>query len=478
MGKAFGVAPPLLSTLVVNVDKDWEGRRIENIGDPVSRNDAAKVDTVERLKPIYSCDYGLNWADLGVVVGARVYSSAYLGNGIAILGDINDHIFRSADYGATWTDLGGICGTMMECLISLGNGIALIGDDNGHVYRSTDYGATWVDLGVITGFASIEAFAYLGNGIVILGDGLMHVYRSADYGATWADLGAVTDTCIYSMAYLGNGTVVLGTAWGHVWRSTDYGLTWADLGAVGVAGNDIYEFAYLGNGIVILGNIIGHVWRSIDYGLTWADLGAIGDCIYASAYLGNGIAIIGDWNHHVYRSTDYGLTWVDLGAIALDQIRSMAYLGNGIVIMGEDNNHIYRSTSAFQVGNFNPNQFDKIFQFGCLGAITANGTSYLAPGNGATQLNEIRVRVSRPGILRNLYVWQRVASGAAGRTDIYTARVNGANTAITCTLDNAVEGADIVNEVLVAAGDQVSISLVSNNVADTSADVAAVIELM
>ena len=155
----------------------------------------------------------------------------------------------------------------------------------------------------------------------------------------------------------------------------------------------------------------------------------------------------------------------------------MAYLENGIVIMGEANTHIYRSTSAFQ-GNFNPNQFDKILQFGCLGAITANGTSYLAPGNGATQLNEIRVRVSRPGILRNLFAWQRVASGAAGRTDIYTVRVNGANTGITCTLDNAVEGADIVNEVLVAAGDQVSIRLVSNNVGDTSADVVVVIELM
>ncbi len=72
----------------------------------------------------------------------------------------------------------------------------------------------------------------------------------------------------------------------------------------------------------------------------------------------------------------------------------------------------------------------------------ANGTSYLAPGNGSTQTNEITVRVPRASILRNLYIQQRVASGAAGRTDIYTVRVNGADKAMTCTLDNATTGED------------------------------------
>jgi hypothetical protein len=71
-----------------------------------------------------------------------------------------------------------------------------------------------------------------------------------------------------------------------------------------------------------------------------------------------------------------------------------------------------------------------------------------------------------------------VASGAGGRTDIYTVRVNGGATAITCTLDNAVEGFNAEDEVVVAAGDQISISLVSNNVGDTSADVTAVVELV
>jgi hypothetical protein len=155
----------------------------------------------------------------------------------------------------------------------------------------------------------------------------------------------------------------------------------------------------------------------------------------------------------------------------------MDYLGNGIAILGDSARHVWRSTSAFQLSNFNPNQFDKLLQFGCLGAITANGTSYLAPGNGATQANEIKARIPRPGILKNLYVWQRVASGLAGRTDIYTIRVNGVDTTITCTLNNATTGSDITHSELIAAGDQISIKLVSNDAADTSADVVATLEL-
>lgn len=84
------------------------------------------------------------------------------------------------------------------------------------------------------------------------------------------------------------------------------------------------------------------------------------------------------------------------------------------------------------------------------------------------QTNEIKVRVPRSGILRNLYVQQRVASGAAGRTDIYTVRVNGADRAITCTLDNATSGEDTTHAVVVAQGDA----------ADASEDVSVVIVLV
>ena len=483
MGKVFGLPPPLLSNVVVDVDKNWGGRRIENLGAPVADNDACTPtraralvsETYPKLATIYCEDYGLHWADLGVIAADYIYSMCYLGNGIVILGEWAN-IWRSTDYGLTWADLGAISTGYNRCMAHLGNGIVVCGSDDGHIYRSTDYGLNWADLGLISAL-SMYCVAYLGNGIAIMGDSDGHVFRSTDDGATWADLGEITGPrAIWSMSYLSNGIAILGADGGRIYRSIDYGASWTDLGALTT--NPIYSMAYLGNGICLAGGLYTML-RSTNYGETWTELGDISSSsINTIAYLGNGIVVFGDHNHHVFRSIDYGETWTDLGVITTDSIYAMAYLDNGIIILGDEDHHVYRSTSAFQLGNFNPQQLDKVFQFGCLGAITANGTSYLAPGNGATQLNEIRVRVPRPGILRNLYGWQRVASGAAGRTDIYTVRVNGANTAITCTLNNATEGADIVNEVVVAAGDQVSISLISNNVADTSADVSAVIELM
>ena len=306
--------------------------------------------------------------------------------------------------------------------------------------------------------------------------GLVDPY-AIDRGLKWVDLGVCASGAIRAMAYLGNGIAILGDGVSHVWRSTNYGATWVDLGVN--ASGIIYAMANLGNGIVVLGDYANHVWRSTDYGSTWADLGIKASSgIGAMTYLGNGIAILGDYANHVWRSTDYGATWADLGINTNNHIHTIAYLGNGIVVLGNDNGHVWRSTSAFQLSNFNPNQFDKLFEFGCLGAISAGGTSYLAPGNGASQTNEIKVRAPRPGILKNLYVWQRVASGLAGRTDIYTVRVNGVNTTITCTLDNATTGSDITHTVLVAAGDQISVMLVSNDTTDTSADIVATLELI
>ncbi|GAI24889.1 unnamed protein product, partial [marine sediment metagenome] len=69
------------------------------------------------------------------------------------------------------------------------------------------------------------------------------------------------------------------------------------------------------------------------------------------------VAILGDASGHICRSTDYGATWTDLGVIASGYIFSMAYLGNGIAILGDADAHVYRSTSAFQLSNFNPDQY-------------------------------------------------------------------------------------------------------------------------
>ncbi|MGC9443717.1 MAG: WD40/YVTN/BNR-like repeat-containing protein [Candidatus Methanospirareceae archaeon] len=417
-------------------------------------------------------DYGLQWTDLGVIATDESAIVA-LGNGTAVLADLGGHVFRSTDYGATWTDLGAI-GSAPASGCHAGNGIVLLGDETGHIYRSTDYGVSYMDLGDEGG--AIYAIEYIGDGVVVAGAGT-HILRSTDYGATWTDLGVITAGNVYSLAYLTNGIAICTGNTTHIHRSTDYGATWTDLGVVS-SSSFVQASVYLGNGIALIGDGDGHVFRSTDYGATWTDIGATAGHIYALLYLGNGIVILGDNTKHVFRSTDYGLTWSDLGVVASHTIADASYLGCGIALISDLSGHVIRSTPAFAASQFNPYQFELLLQFGCLGAITVNGTSYLAPGNGSTQTNEISVRVPRAGILRNLHVQQRVASGAGGRTDIYTVRVNGADKAITCTLDNATSGEDTVHEVAVAQGDAVSIKLVSNDASDTSADVSASLVLV
>lgn len=123
--------------------------------------------------------------------------------------------------------------------------------------------------------------------------------------------------------------------------------------------------------------------------------------------------------------------------------------------------------------------YTQLLEFGVQDVITPNATSYPCPGGGlaAQTATEIRIPISRDGWLKNLRVRQRVASGGAGLTDIYTVRINGVNTGLTCTLDNVTVGSDLVNNARVDEGDEVSVSLVSNNVADVSADVSVTVEL-
>lgn len=336
-------------------DVDIEGNIIYRAGGtdvPVTdggtgASTAAGARTNLVIDNIYSCDYGLNWADLGAIASNDVFAMAYLGNGIVILGDVSYHVYRSIDYGANWTDLGVIASGQIYSMASLGNGIALLGDFAKHVYRSTDYGLTWTDLGVIAS-SWVNALAYLGNGIALLGDDAYHVYRSTDYGATWADLGVICTNAVWDFAYLGGGIVILGDEDYHVFRSTDYGANWADLGVI--ASDAIHTTVYLGNGVVILADNAYHIYRSTDYGANWTDLGVVAaDAIMARAYLGKGVVILGDEGGHVFRSTDYGANWTDLGAIATSWIYGMAYLGNGITVLGDGVHHVWRSTSAFQL---------------------------------------------------------------------------------------------------------------------------------
>lgn len=121
----------------------------------------------------------------------------------------------------------------------------------------------------------------------------------------------------------------------------------------------------------------------------------------------------------------------------------------------------------------------QLLEFGVQGEITPNATSFPCAGGGlaAQTANEIKIPISRNGFLKNLRVRQRLASGGAGLTDIYTVRVNGVDTDLTCTLDNETVGSDLVHNVHVVKGDEISTKLVSNNAGDVSADVSVSVEL-
>jgi len=89
----------------------------------------------------------------------------------------------------------------------------------------------------------------------------------------------------------------------------------------------------------------------------------------------------------------------------------------------------------------------------------------------------IRYRVLYAGTLRNMRV-RHNATGAGGDI-VYTAQINGVNTALTVTLNgSASDGSDLVNTVAIAAGDLISIEVNTTSMSTPSpTEVYVVVEL-
>lgn len=254
-----------------------------------------------------STDYGKNWFVItsGLSLSVPIRTSVYIENGIAIIG-AGLRIHRTTDFGVTWTDLGAFGAIFFFSSAYLGNGIVIIGVGNGSIRRSTDYGATWsAEIPVAAGI--VISIVYLENKIVLLADSLGNIWRSTDFGVAWfniADLGDFSTG--NNLAYLGNGIVIAGTTGGNIWRSIDFGLTWQVLYAFG---NIFHGIVYLGNGIVIAisefnGGIAADTYRSDNFGLRWTDLGNISatHSLTTATYLSNGIAISVDNAGNINRS--------------------------------------------------------------------------------------------------------------------------------------------------------------------------------
>ena len=101
-----------------------------------------------------------------------------------------------------------------------------------------------------------------------------------------------------------------------------------------------------------------------------------------------------------------------------------------------------------------------VWVFGAASVAIAADTRYLPRGTTATAptTSDFAFRVSRAGTARNLRVRHNAAAGN-GQNITYTLRVNGLDTALTCTLATGAVGDanDLVNSVAVAAGDLIEL---------------------
>lgn len=122
-----------------------------------------------------STDYGAaagSWTDLGPISGV-LSGSLSMENGIVIV--FGNPSFRSIDFGATWSSVTLVLSNNYSAY--LGNGIAAVGDVSGHIFKTTDFGLTWTDLGIISA-NNLRGMSYLGNGVTIVGDVAGHIFRN------------------------------------------------------------------------------------------------------------------------------------------------------------------------------------------------------------------------------------------------------------------------------------------------------------
>jgi len=118
--------------------------------------------------------------------------------------------------------------------------------------------------------------------------------------------------------------------------------------------------------------------------------------------------------------------------------------------------------------------------FGASSVTGSTTTRYLYPcfDSSIAQTIEIGVRVTRNGTLQNLFIVQNNPAGN-GNSIVYTVRINGVDTLLVVTIaSNVQNGSNIVDTVIVLAGDRVSIKVTKSLTIGVSPDdILATLEL-
>lgn len=192
------------------------------------------------------------------------------------------------------------------------------------------------------------------------------------------------------------------------------------------------------------------------------------DCNFTVSRTGAGAgSYIGVETNHANARIDLRLAYVDSPATA-DVSQTLGTLSMGPVQLANSN--------ANGKG-FLTTQQSELLVWADPNALPSNATRYLRPGTGDISNTEIKIRLgAEASVMQNLVLRVAVAPGA-GKSDVFTVRKNGVDTALTVTLSDAETTKSLTNvSVGFASGDDISVKVVSANGTATT-DVVLTLEV-
>jgi len=293
-----------------------------------------------------------------LATGEYIYTIIDLGGGKAMIGTRSTgKVFYTSDWGVNWADQGVVAsGVTIRDFCDLGNGhiLAAVGAktaSGAKIYETLNYGTSWALKTTLGTEERVCCFCYLGNGVILAGTrAAARVYKSTDSGATWTSkgsLGASSGNNCRSMINLGSGIVLAGTKKGAIYKSTDSGETWL-LKQTLTTDKKVRYFANLGSGVVLCGDQAGKVWKSSNSGDTWT----LKKTFYTKQEIQEFKSVVGnkilvsmsptkvastDTQKHVAVSEDAGENWTIINALSSSVTNSYGINRQNIFFQGIPN---------------------------------------------------------------------------------------------------------------------------------------------
>lgn len=126
--------------------------------------------------------------------------------------------------------------------------------------------------------------------------------------------------------------------------------------------------------------------------------------------------------------------------------------------------------------SFDTSRYSLDFVWADPGGLPPNVTRFLRPGTATVSISEIKLRLPRKAIVKTLHVRVATAPGV-GKTTTVTLRKNGIDTALVVALTGTdVSMVDTANSVSFAAGDDISMKVVTD-AGNATADIVCAVEV-